>query len=74
MHLLDFLTSSKTYINLLQKHNIDCSINVFINDNSATKINLFTNISHKPFMVQFIIKSHASLKTKDFESDFIYHQ
>ena len=50
MHLLDFLTSSKTHINLLPKHNIDCSINVFINDNSATKINLFTNISHKPFM------------------------
>ena len=25
-------------------------------------------------MVQFIIKSHASLKTKDFESNFIYHQ
>ena len=66
MHLLDF---SKTYINLLQKHNIDCSFYVFINDNSAMKINVFTNISHKPLMVQFIIKSHASLKTKDFEYD-----
>ena len=43
---------------------------VFINDNSATKINLFTNISHKPLNFLFVKKYYK----KYFESDFIYHQ
>ena len=29
-------------------------MNVFIDDNSATKINLFTNISHKPLQFLFV--------------------
>ena len=69
-----FFSSSKTYINLLSKYNIDCCIKVLITDNFGTKINLFTNISHKPLFFLFFINSRASLKTKDFESNCIYHQ
>ena len=71
MHLLGFFSPSKTYNNVLQKHNIiDDSMNVFIDDNSTTKINLFTNISHKPLNFLFVNK----YSKKEFESDFIYHQ
>ena len=56
---------------MLQKHNIiDDSMNVFIDDNSTTKINLFTNISHKPLNFLFVNK----YSKKEFESDFIYLQ
>ena len=56
---------------MLQKDNIiDDSMNVFIDDNSTTKINLFTNISHKPLNFLFVNK----YSKKEFESDFIYHQ
>ena len=42
---------------MLQKHYIiDDSMNVFIDDNSTTKINLFTNISHKPLNFLFVNK------------------
>ena len=48
MHLLDFSLLLR-HNNVLQKHNIiDGGMNVFIDDNSANKLNLFTNISHKP--------------------------
>ena len=62
MHLLDFslLLRHNNVNNVLQKHNIiDGSMNVFIDDNSATKIDLFTNISHKPLTLLFVNKSHA---------------
>ena len=66
-----FFSPSKTYNNVLQKHNIiDDSMNVFIDDNSMTKINLFTNISHKPLNFLFVNKYYK----QEFESDFIYHQ
>ena len=42
---------------MLQKHYIiDDSMNVFIDDNSTTKINLFTNICHKPLNFLFVNK------------------
>ena len=47
MHLLDYSPLLR-HNNVLQKHNIiDDSVNVFIDDNTTTKINLFTNISHQ---------------------------
>ena len=49
---------------------IDDSMNVFTDDNSTTKINLLTNISHKPLNFLFVNKYYK----KEFESDFIYHQ
>ena len=45
-------------------------MNVFIDDNSTAKINLFTNISYKPLNYLFVNKYFK----KEFESDFIYHQ
>ena len=57
MHFVRFVSPSKTYNNVLQKRNIiDGSMNVFIDDNSANKINLFTNISHKPLNLLFVNK------------------
>ena len=53
-------SSSKTYNNMLQKHYIiEGSMNVFTDDNSATKINLFTNISHKPLKEDKRERLHA---------------
>ena len=70
MHLLGFSPLLR-HITMLQKDNIiDDSMNVFIDDNSTTKIKLFTNISHKPLNFLFVNK----YSKKEFESDFIYHQ
>ena len=56
MHLLDF-SPLRRHNNVLQKQNmIDDSMNVFIDDNSTTKINLFTNITHTPLNFVFVNK------------------
>ena len=61
MHLLDFSPFLR-HNNVLQKHNIiDDSMNVFIDDNSTTKINLFTNISHKPQHFLFVNKYYKKI-------------
>ena len=45
---------------MLQKHNIiDGKMNVFIDDNSATKLNLFTNIALKLLNFLFVNKWNA---------------
>ena len=55
LHLLDF--SLLRHNNVLQKQNIiDGKMNVFIDDNSATKFNLFTNIALKPLNFLFVNK------------------
>ena len=70
MHLLD-CSPLLTHNNVWQKHNIiDDSMNVFIDDNSTTKINMFTNISHNSLNFLFVNKYYK----KEFESDFIYQQ
>ena len=70
MHLLDFSPLVR-HNNVLQKHNIiHDSMDVFIDNNSTTKINLLTNISHKPVNFLFVNKYYK----KEIESDFTYHQ
>ena len=49
---------------------MDDSMNVVIDDNSTTKIYLFTNISHTHLNFMSVNKYYK----KEFESDFIYHQ
>ena len=49
---------------------MDDSMNVVIDDNSTTKIDLFTNISHTHLNFMSVNKYYK----KEFESDFIYHQ
>ena len=70
MHLLYFSPLLR-HNNVLQKHNVvDDSMNIFIDDNSTTKINLFTNIFYKLLNFLFVNKYYK----KEFESDFTYHQ